>query len=332
MNCRDVVEILSLHGSRGVDEDTTAAKHCKRCSKCARQLSAERELDKLLQVEFTGLASSKSAMSQIMAAIGCDVTDSIVLSFLDDSLPEGTERELYEQHRSSCAQCQSREASHNEVWAALKHGFPAPLEFNPAAVDKCQDRVFGSRRRPNRRSSSIQPKNDYLFYAKIAAAVLVTFGLSGLFLNKPKTNEVAKNTPTVKDKIKVKDKAPELIDLTPKDKPIKKPENTAIKNDSKPVKQNTEKAPEIKPEVIKKPRPEPRTTDPALAKKTPNREIPVKTEQKLSEEQIALASLSKEDRQLIKNLEVLESMEEAANADLALDSDLLSILTLEDFE
>ncbi|MDF1663674.1 MAG: hypothetical protein P1V97_18035 [Planctomycetota bacterium] len=333
MDCRTVLDILTTLGSSGIEHDTGAQAHIERCAGCAKQFKAEQELDALLETELPGVPSSSAAMSRIMATLSsCQVSDSTVLSYIDESL-SATERRDYQEHRESCSSCQSREASHLEVWAMLEHGFPAALPYNQEAIDRCQEAVFGSQSAAPRQSRSqsrsrsrngglsIGPRPPMTLYFAAAAAFLVAFTLAALFFKQPEQNDVAENTPRVKDVIrdnnsKKKDFAPlrDALKENAPDEVKKTPEKQTPPEDKS---KKTDKAPNQTPKMD-------------FAKNDPVKD-PVKTSPKDQGSNSMLASLSKEDQELILNLDILEKMDEAENLDLAMDSDLIAAMTIEDF-
>lgn len=340
MDCRTILDILTTLGSTAIDNDSSAQAHVDKCSSCAEQYKAEQELDAMLAADMPGMPSSSDAMSRIMASLAqCQVSDSTVLSYLDESL-SAEELSSYEDHRKSCASCQSREASHLEVWEMLEHGFPAPLPYDQAAVDRCQEAIFGVKQsapkpalqnvqRPG--PLSIGPRPPMTLYYAAAAALLVVLSLGALFFKQAEQNDVAENVPRVKDVIKdrgskEKSFAP-LRDVLKKETP--EPQSPESKKDD-PKKSDPLKRTSPKVETPKKPDPKP-TPKMDFAKKDPAKP-PVKTNPEEPTSSALLASLSKEDRELVLNLDVLEKMDEAENHDLMMDSDLLSAMTLEDFE
>lgn len=335
MDCRTVLDLLTTLGSSGIDRDISAKAHIDQCSSCAAQFKAEQELDALLGAEMPEMPSSGAAMGRIMAAISsCQVSDSTVLSYIDESLA-GPERSDYLAHRESCSSCQSREASHLEVWAMLEHGFPLPLPYNKEAVERCQEAIFGAQNAPPQRSRrsksqglSIGPRPPMSVYFAAAAALLVAFTLAALFFKQTEQNDVAENTPRVKDVIndngskRKKSFAPLrdiLKDVKAPDEPKKDPKKTNIPQDK------FKKTPERPEKTAPK-----KTPKMDFAKKDPVKD-PLKTSPKKQGSDALLASLSKEDQELILNLDVLEKMDEAENLDLAMDSDLIAAMTLDDF-
>jgi hypothetical protein len=325
MDCRSLLDRLTRLGSRVVESDPEALAHCQHCRQCAQAFKAEQKLDRLLAADFPELPHSTAAINKIMAAVACAVSDSTVLSYLDDSL-EGRGRDQYESHRLSCAQCQSREASHNEVWRLLEHGFPAALAHNEAAVERCRRSIFGSKRR---RKAVKHTSPAYGVYLKVAAAILIAFGLLAFAMKKSSDTEVAKSTPFVKDKAPKQDKDPEFIEFGPKSPKSERQKPLVVE------------LPKDKPELDKvEPKKEfeaaknkaDQAKEPRFARKEAVKKEPLRTKEKRSQEEMLLASLSKEDRQLVKNMELLEEMEATKNLDKFVDSDLLTVMTLEDFE
>lgn len=340
MDCRTILDILTTLGSTAIDNDSSARAHVDKCSSCAEHYKAEQELDAMLAADMPGMPSSSEAMSRIMASIsGPQVSDSMVLSYLDGSL-EGEDLEFYEKQRETNPACQSLEASHREVWEMLEHGFPAPLPYDQAAVDRCQEAIFGVKQSAPKPALqnvqspgplSIGPRPPMTFYYAAAAALLVALSLGALFFKQAEQNDVAENVPRVKDVIK--DKGSKEKSFAPLREVLKKetpkPQSPESKKDD-PKKPDPLKERSPKVETPKKPEPKP-TPKMDFAKKDPAKP-PVKTNPEKPASSALLASLSKEDRELVLNLDVLEKMDEAENHDLMMDSDLLSAMTLEDFE